>query len=138
MLVDTPGLNGPPEDEKITAEEVRHHDIIMFVIDDSDNFDSDIITKKIIEILETGKPCMIVITRKNDSDKAQILAIKAKMKQNIKKLSPVAQNYEFVDVDAASALKVKREGKQGRNYCVFHWKTWPGYVGLSKKIWKAD
>lgn len=112
-LVDTPGLDGPPEDEKITMQEARQHDIIMFVIDDSDNFDSEFITKKIIEVLETGKPCMVVINRKNDSDKEQILAIKAKMNQNIRSLSQVTQNYEFVDVDAVSALKAKREGKQG-------------------------
>lgn len=112
-LVDTPGLDGPPEDEKITMQEARQHDIIMFVIDDSDNFDSEFITKRIIEVLETRKPCMVVINRKNDSDKEQILAIKAKMNQNIRSLSQVAQNYEFVDVDAASALKAKREGKQG-------------------------
>ena len=37
----------------------------------------------------------------------------ASMNQNIRSLSQVAQNYEFVDVDAVSALKAKREGKQG-------------------------
>jgi GTP-binding protein EngB required for normal cell division len=111
ILVDTPGLNGPPEDEQITLSEVRKNDIVMFVIDDSDNFDSDIITKRIIEILEARKPCIIVINKKNDSDKEQILEIKAKMKKNISTLSPIAQNYEFIDVDAVSALKAKREGK---------------------------
>ena len=67
-LVDTPGLNGPIEDEQITIPEVKKNDVIMFVIDDSDNFDSDVITKKIIEILEAGKPCIIVINTKNKSE----------------------------------------------------------------------
>lgn len=111
-LADTPGLNGPPEDEVITKAEIGRHDIIMFVIDDSDNFDSDVITKKIIEILETKKPCIIVINRKNDSNKEVILAIKAKMNQNIQTLSSVAREFEFVDVDAKIALKAKKEEKQ--------------------------
>lgn len=111
ILADTPGLNGPPEDEVITAAEIRKHDIIMFVIDDSDNFDSDVITKKIVEILETGKPCIIVINKKNDSDKDRVLAIKAKMNANIKTLSSVSQYFEFVDVNAKTALKAKKEHK---------------------------
>lgn len=111
-LVDTPGLNGPVQDEKITVSEVKKHDIIMFVIDDSDNFDSDVITKKIIEILEAGKPCTIVINTKNKSEADRILDIKDKMGRNILSLSAVAQNYEFIAVDAVSALKAKREDKK--------------------------
>ena len=110
-LVDTPGLNGPIEDEQITIPEVKKNDVIMFVIDDSDNFDSDVITKKIIEILEAGKPCIIVINTKNKSEADHILGIKNKMSENIRSLSPVAQNYEFVSVDAVSALKAKLEDK---------------------------
>lgn len=111
-LADTPGLNGPPEDEAVTAAEIRRHDVIMFVIDDSDNFDSDVITRKIIEILETGKPCIIVINTKNDSDDEKILAIKTKMNQNIQTLNPASQNIELVDVDAETALKAKKEAKK--------------------------
>lgn len=111
-LADTPGLNGPPEDEAVTAAEIRRHDVIMFVIDDSDNFDSDVITRNIIEILETGKPCIIVINTKNDSDDEKILAIKTKMNQNIQTLNPASQNIELVDVDAETALKAKKEAKK--------------------------
>lgn len=111
-LADTPGLNGPPEDEAVTAAEIRRHDVIMFVIDDSDNFDSDVITRKIIEILETGKPFIIVINTKNDSDDEKILAIKTKMNQNIQTLNPASQDIELVDVDAETALKAKKEAKK--------------------------
>lgn len=128
-LVDTPGLNGPIEDEQITVPEVKKHDIIMFVIDDSDNFDSDVITRKIVEILEAGKPCIIVINTKNKSDTDRILGIKDKMYKNIQSMSPVTQDYEFVAVDAASALKAKREDKEKLlehsnikelEYCISH------------------
>jgi predicted GTPase len=110
-LVDTPGLNGPEEDEKITVSEVNKHDIIMFVIDDSDNFDSDVITRKIIEILESKKPCIIVINKKNDSDMDKILHIKAKMEENISKLSNVKHNFSFIALNAESALKAKQDDK---------------------------
>ena len=55
-LVDTPGLNGPKEDQKVTLEEIDKHDVIMFVIDDSDNFDSEEIIKRIVDILNEKKP----------------------------------------------------------------------------------
>lgn len=88
------------------------HDVIMFVIDDSDNFDSDVITRRIVEILEAQKPCIIVINRKNDSTENEILEIKNKIDQNIKVLSNVPQNYDFVAVDAESALRARREDKK--------------------------
>ena len=88
------------------------HDVIMFVIDDSDNFDSDVITRRIVEILEAQKPCIIVINRKNDSTENEILEIKNKLDQNIKVLSNVPQNYDFVAVDAESALRARREDKK--------------------------
>lgn len=110
-LVDTPGLNGPEDDEKITMQEVNKHDIIMFVIDDSDNFDSDVITKKIVEIIEAKKPCIIVINKKNDSDIDRILGIQGKMHNNIQQFSNIPQNYDFISVNAVSALKAKKENK---------------------------
>lgn len=112
ILVDTPGLNGPPEDEKVTAPEVKKRDIIVFIIDDSDNFDSEEITRKIVEILEMKKPCIIVINKKNDSDIEKIYHIKQKMNQNIRKMSGISQPenlYDFIDVNA----KIGLMGKQG-------------------------
>ena len=110
-LVDTPGLNGPKEDQRVTLEEIDKHDVIMFVIDDSDNFDSEEITKRIVDILNAKKPCIIVINKKNDSDEDRISNIKAKMQENIEKLHCTSNNYDFVAVNAVSALKARKEGK---------------------------
>ena len=111
MLVDTPGLNGPKDDQEVTLEEIDKHDVIMFVIDDSDNFDSEEITKRIVDILNAKKPCIIVINKKNDSTEDMILGIKAKMEKNIQALHCVSFNYEFVAVDAASAFKARKGDK---------------------------
>lgn len=115
ILVDTPGLNGPPEDEKVSVMEVKKRDIIMFVIDDSDNFDSIEITEKIVEILEAKKPCIIVINKKNDSGTEEIYCIKQKMNCNIKAVSNILnpeEYYDFVTIDAKAALRAKREEKK--------------------------
>lgn len=115
ILVDTPGLNGPPEDEKVSLMEVKKRDIIMFVIDDSDNFDSIEITEKIVEILEAKKPCIIVINKKNDSGTEEIYCIKQKINCNIKTLSNISapeEYYDFVTIDAKAALRAKREEKK--------------------------
>ena len=50
-LVDTPGINGPEKDFKISKQELQKHDIIMFVIDDSDSFDSMFVANEIVEII---------------------------------------------------------------------------------------
>lgn len=113
ILVDTPGLDGPPEDERITLPQIKKRDIIMFIIDDSDNFDSLEITQRIIEILDSGKPCIIVINKKNDSDRDRILGIKAKMEQNIRSMKNVSFDYDFIAVDAQTALKAKKQEKKG-------------------------
>ena len=110
-LVDTPGLNGPKEDQKVTLEEIDKHDVIMFVIDDSDNFDSDEITKRIVDILNAKKPCIIVINKKNDSDEERISNIKAKMQENIEKIHCKSKEYDFVAVNAVSAMKARKENK---------------------------
>lgn len=111
-LVDTPGLNGPISDQEVTLQEIEKHDVILFVIDDSDNFDSDVITKRIIEILNAKKPCMIVINKKNDSPKEKIDGIKCKMQKNIETLQCNITGYDFIDVDAKSAFKARIEGKK--------------------------
>ncbi|MDO5516045.1 MAG: 50S ribosome-binding GTPase [Clostridium sp.] len=117
-LVDTPGVNGPEEDFKISKPELKKHDVIMFVIDDSDTFDSDFVAKEIVEIIVEDKPLIIVLNNKQYSEDEMIQAIRNKLYENIEKagklkaISSIEQKYQFISVDAASAYKAKKENKK--------------------------
>lgn len=118
-LVDTPGINGPEADFVISKAELKKHDVIMFVIDDSDNFDSDFIAKEIVEIITVNKPLIIVLNNKQNSDKERFDSIRNKLYDNINKaaklksINNIQQKYEFIVVNSNMAYKGKTEDKQG-------------------------
>ncbi len=117
-LVDTPGINGPESDLKISQKELEKHDVIMFVISDSDDFDSSLIANEIVEIIYNKKPLIIVLNKKQDSDKEAVDSIRNKISKNIikaannKNIDAVIDKYEFIDIDAKTAFKGKEEGKK--------------------------
>lgn len=117
-LVDTPGVNGPIEDFVISKPELKKHNVIMFVIDDSDTFDSDFVAKEIVEIIATGKPLIIVLNNKQNSDEERFNIIRNKLYENISKAAKqqsminIEQKYEFIVVNANMAYKGKIESKQ--------------------------
>lgn len=116
-LVDTPGVNGPEEDFMISKPELQKHNVIMFVIDDSDNFDSDFVAKEIVGIIDSGKPLIIVLNNKQNSDKERFNTIRSKLCENISKaaksksISNITQKYEFIVVNSNMAYKGKTENK---------------------------
>lgn len=117
-LVDTPGVNGPEKDFKISKQELQKHDIIMFIIDDSDSFDSMFVANEIVEIIYQKKPLIIVLNNKQYSETEVIKNIRNKLYKNIriaainKKLTSIEQKYEFISIDANMAFKGKIEDKK--------------------------
>jgi len=117
-LVDTPGVNGPEKDFKISKQELQKHDIIMFVIDDSDSFDSMFVANEIIEIIYQKKPLIIVLNNKQYSEPEVIKNIRNKLYENVriaainKNLTFIEQKYEFISIDANMAFKGKKEDKK--------------------------
>lgn len=117
-LVDTPGVNGPIEDFHISQAELKKHDIIMFVIDDSDTFDSSFVAEQLVEIMVQNKPLIIVLNNKQSSDNERLEKIRVKLYQNILKAAQVkhltgdiSERYEFIVVNANMAYKGKVENK---------------------------
>lgn len=116
-LVDTPGVNGPEKDFKLSRSELGKHNVIMFVIDDSDTFDSSFVATEIVDIIAAGKPLIIVLNNKQNSDASKFDAIRNKLYENISKagalkgLSHIEQKYAFIVVNANMAYKGKTEHK---------------------------
>ena len=68
MLTDTPGIVANDEHTRIAEEEIKRHDVILFVIDDMGTFENCSVTKAIVNIIKVGKPIIIVINQKQASE----------------------------------------------------------------------
>ncbi len=118
-LVDTPGINGPIRDYQISKSELTKHDIVLFVIDDSDTFDSKIVAEEIVSIIEMKKPLIIFLNAKQGGDSEKVDRIRLKLSENIVKAAKckgmdenvVYQQYEFITGKAKTAFKAKVENK---------------------------
>lgn len=117
QLVDTPGINGPLLDEVIAKKELQKHDLILFVIDDSDSFDDALVAKEIFRIYELGKPLLVVLNHKQQFDLEQSIHIQNILLSNVEKVAKAKgtllqdRPYLFTHVQAKAALKAKVEKK---------------------------
>ncbi len=114
-LIDTPGINGPEDDERVSKEELRKHDVILFVIDDGDTFDTDKVTDEILKIIIERRPLILVLNCKQDLDNDVVNSKRQKIANNIDKaakmnnVGDVFHKYEFIAVDAKTAFQARVE-----------------------------
>lgn len=67
-LIDTPGIKAQDAHTEIAEGEIRKSDVVFFVVDNSDTFDTEQVYEAIVKILKLGKPLAIVINQKSVSD----------------------------------------------------------------------
>lgn len=121
QLFDTPGINGPEKDYVLSRSELVKHNIILFLVDDSDSFDSKIVSEEIVQIIESGKPLILVMNNKQtidgESDENGV-AKRGKLYQNISKvaqekgISRVEDKFSFIMIDADTALTARLQNKK--------------------------
>ncbi|MDR7316626.1 GTPase [Brevibacillus nitrificans] len=115
-LADTPGINGPEQDYQISLQELDKHDIICFVIDNSESHDSKRVAEEAVKILIKKKPLITVINRKmetfsDEEDRQLDFAVREKFHENLRReaekngIHGVEKLYSFVTVNAAKAFK---------------------------------
>ena len=64
-LIDTPGINAQDTHTEIAESEIRKSDVVLFVVDNSDTFDTEQVYEAIVKILKIRKPLAIVINQKS-------------------------------------------------------------------------
>lgn len=64
-LIDTPGIHAQAEHTEIAESEIRKSDVVLFVADNSDTFDTEQVYEAIIKILKMRKPLAIVVNQKS-------------------------------------------------------------------------
>ncbi|MDD3230854.1 MAG: 50S ribosome-binding GTPase [Oscillospiraceae bacterium] len=64
-LIDTPGINANDVHTQIAVNEVDSSDIILFIVDNGDGFERDIVAQTITTIIQRKKAVAIVVNQKN-------------------------------------------------------------------------
>lgn len=68
QLIDTPGIDAKQDHTEIARKEILQSDLILFVVDNADGFERQVVYKSIIEIVKMEKPVAVVINQKNIND----------------------------------------------------------------------
>ena len=107
-------------DYKLSRAELIKHDVIMFLVDDSDTFDNRLVAEEIVNIIESEKPLILVMNNKqtvDGEDDEEGAAKRAKLYHNIQTVSAergihnVAEKFSFIMVDAETAFNARMQGK---------------------------
>lgn len=64
IIYDTPGIDAPIEHERITQEHIKKTEIVLFVMSGDGAFEERYIYEKIIEIVSSNKPLLIILNNK--------------------------------------------------------------------------
>lgn len=119
-LLDTPGIDAPIDHERITRDQLAKADAVVFVLSSGGVLEEHSTYQEIKEILQAGKPLLVVINNKHDykPQDANYIALVEKFRQNLKDfladepllLTRLAEVEDFL-VNAKLALKAKLEHK---------------------------
>lgn len=112
-IVDTPGINGPDEHWIISENEIKKHDVILFVVDDSDTFDSLLVSQEIVRIVELKKPLILVMNIKNGpsyrEEKIEKLISNINNVCKDKKIDNIQNKFDIIAVEIEAAYEGKIE-----------------------------
>lgn len=69
-LIDTPGINANGEHTKAAQEMISKSDLVLFIVDNMDGFEREMIYEILVDIIKSGKAVVIVVNQKyiNDDD----------------------------------------------------------------------
>lgn len=112
-IYDTPGIGINNNDDKITFNQYKKCEIIIFVLNAALDIEDKIIYKKIKEVLEHKKSLIIAINNTRGFDTESMIKIKNKVIFNLAKIGVenCLNDISLIEIDAKSALKARLENK---------------------------
>lgn len=114
-LADTPGVGAPMDHEKITDENLKKADIVLFVMsttgstEKKDNYD------RLKEIVSLGKKVIIILNDKNGdlyTNDSELQIIESKVKDNLQAVGLQRDDFVITIVNAKRANKGRLENKE--------------------------
>ena len=114
-IADTPGIDAPPEHERVTQEHLQKADVVLFVMGTTGAYENATNYSRMKEIADSGKKIIIVLNDKGGyMNDGSIQEIKRKVAENMQRvgIDNVDEKYCIVEVNARSAKKGRLENKK--------------------------
>ena len=122
VLVDSPGIDAPEEDERVADEQIKACHIILFVVSSKGGFESETNYRKMLDLMNKGIPFIIVLndrgapTSEEAQHRRELQDIRSKIIKNLTKYSgrnDIERKYEVIVVNALRAWRGVSENKAG-------------------------
>lgn len=115
-ILDTPGIDAPPEHEQTTEEQLLKTDVVLFIVS-VDTFENEYIYEKMAVLAIQNKPLLLIVNMKQTLSKEDRLSVFSRISVHLNRIGEknnLASFYEKPEVkfvNAKSALKGKLESK---------------------------
>lgn len=113
-IFDTPGINAPANDEKITEDHYKHCELVLFVMGSGD-IENNFIYTKIKKMLDDNKASIVILNKKQDLTDEEEAVLINKIYDNLVKMGfkeeDAKNKISVYSVNALSAFKAKLENK---------------------------
>ncbi|MBQ6774747.1 MAG: 50S ribosome-binding GTPase [Synergistaceae bacterium] len=122
VLVDSPGIDAPKEDEQMADDQIKKCHVILFVVSSKGGFESEKNYRKMWDLMQKDIPFIIVLNDRgapsNEAEQhtLELNGMKSKIIANLMKVSgrnDVERKYEVITVNALRAWRGVSENKPG-------------------------
>ena len=114
-LADTPGVGAPMDHEKITDENLKKADIVLFVMSTTGSTEKKDNYNRLKEIVNLGKKVIIILNDKNGdlyTNDSELQIIERKVKDNLQAVGLQRDDFVITIVNAKRANKGSIENKE--------------------------
>lgn len=114
-LADTPGVGAPMDHEKITDENLKKADIVLFVMSTTGSTEKKDNYNRLKEIVNLGKKVIIILNDKNGdlyTNDLELQIIERKVKDNLQAVGLQRDDFVITIVNAKRANKGRIENKE--------------------------
>lgn len=114
-LADTPGVGAPMDHEKITDENLKKADIVLFVMSTTGSTEKKDNYNRLKEIVNLGKKVIIILNDKNGdlyTNDSELQIIERKVKDNLQAVGLQRDDFVITIVNAKRANKGRIENKE--------------------------
>ena len=120
VLIDSPGIDAPEEDEKMADDQIKKCHVILFVVSSRGEFENEKNSRKMWDLMQKNIPFIIVLNDKGTQSseesqhQSELNGIKSKIIANLMKVSgrnDVEKKYDVIVVNALRAWRGVSEDK---------------------------
>ena len=118
-IIDTPGIDAPSEHEKVTMQEMRKADAIIFVVNPIGVVEEQKTLTAMLELLAENKKVFLVFNEKHPLSDEDYLTLKDQTYQKIQELAPnfgldnILHEIPTSKINAKAALAARKNGSEG-------------------------